>query len=339
MPRIGRLHIPGGCYHVMGRGLERRCIFDGVDDKEDFLTRLGISLARIDARCLAWAVMSNHYHLLIKVDVQPLSKLMAPLLTGYAINYNFRHKRSGYVFQNRYQSILCDEDEYLLQLLRYIHLNPWKAGMVRDLTALDNYTFTGHSGLSGRHVQDWQSIECVLSLFSGDRKDAMTSYHQYIADGINSHENINFAGGGLIRSYGGWESLQNMRREHEVRIGDERISGKTEFVESILNADVLGVETQTENIRNGWDVALLIKAICQHYDVTENMLSVRGRMSNLSKARQLFAYLAITELGVSSMKVGCKLKIGQSGISKLVQKGREICIKENLDLSSLMGRR
>jgi putative transposase len=126
---MGRLHISGGCYHVMGPGLERRNIFNKVEDKEGFLALLGLSLKKNDALCSAWAIMSNHYHLLIKVSANPLSKLMAPLLTGFAINYNRRKGRCGYVFQNHFRSILSDEDEYLLSLLRYIHLNPWKAHM------------------------------------------------------------------------------------------------------------------------------------------------------------------------------------------------------------------
>ena len=117
VPRLGRLHIPGGCYHVIGRGLERRNIFDQDVDKRDFLERIGISLGKSDALCFAWAVMSNHYHLLVKVGAKPLGKIMAPVLSGYAIKYNHRYSRSGYVFQNRFKSILCDEDEYLLKLV------------------------------------------------------------------------------------------------------------------------------------------------------------------------------------------------------------------------------
>ena len=118
MPRLGGLHIPGGCYHVMGRGLERRRVFASDVDKEDFLTRLASSLASSQAECLAWSLMSNRYHLLIRVGSQPLNRLMSPLLGGYAGGYNRRHGRSGYVFQNRYKSILCDADSYLLQLVR-----------------------------------------------------------------------------------------------------------------------------------------------------------------------------------------------------------------------------
>ena len=147
MPRLGRLHVPGGCYHVMGRGLERRYIFENDDDKSEFLDQLGRSLEKSDAVCLAWAVMSNRYHLLIRVGVDPLSRLMASLPTGYVVNYNRRHDRSGYLYQNRFKSILCDEDEYLLKLISYIHLNPWKAGMLSRLVELDGYPWTGHAGL------------------------------------------------------------------------------------------------------------------------------------------------------------------------------------------------
>ena len=96
--------------------------------------RLGEGLEQTHIQCLAWALMSNHYHLLLRVSDQPLSKLMSRLLSGYATQYNIRKRRSGYVFQNRYKSILCNEDEYLLELVRYIHLNPLKVKIVRTLS-------------------------------------------------------------------------------------------------------------------------------------------------------------------------------------------------------------
>ena len=104
MPRHGRLHIPGGCYHVMGRGLERRRIFYADADKQDFLDRLGETLAR-NGFPVFWrgSVMTNHYHLLIRVGDQPLAKLMAPLLGGYAGHYNRRHHRSGLRFSESLQ--------------------------------------------------------------------------------------------------------------------------------------------------------------------------------------------------------------------------------------------
>ena len=162
MPRRGRLNIPGGCYHVIGRGLERRYIFEDSVDKRDFLSRFGDNLRRNDAQCLAWTLISNHYHFLMRAGTQPLGKLMAPVLGGFAGSYNRRHRRSGYVFQNRFASILCDEDSYLLELVRYIHLNPLRAKIVEDPTELGRYPWTGHAGILGKHRQKWHLIDEVL---------------------------------------------------------------------------------------------------------------------------------------------------------------------------------
>jgi len=100
MPRIGRLHIPGGCYHVLGRGLERRRVLASDTDTADFVVRLGVGLAETDVRCLAWALIPNHYHLVVRVGDTPMSELMRKLLGGYAAAHNRRHRRVGYVFQS-----------------------------------------------------------------------------------------------------------------------------------------------------------------------------------------------------------------------------------------------
>ncbi len=133
----------------MGRGLERRRIFNSDTDKQDFLNRLSDSLAETGTECLAWSLMTNHYHLLVWVGDTPLSELMRKLLSGYATDYNRRHRRVGYVFQNRYKSILCDTDSYFLQLVRYIHLNPVKARLIKTVNALEQYPWTGHTALNG----------------------------------------------------------------------------------------------------------------------------------------------------------------------------------------------
>ncbi|MEO0444251.1 MAG: transposase [Pseudomonadota bacterium] len=202
MPRLGRLHIPGGCYHVMGRGLERRRIFGSSEDKEDFLERLGSALAKVQAQCLAWAVMPNHYHLLVQVGTELLSYLMSPLLSGYASAYNRRHKRSGYVFQNRYKSILCDADAYLLQLVRYIHLNPLKANIVDSLARLNTYPWTGHATLMGKSHCAWQETATVFKLFGeGTVRTLRNRYHKFLAEDVAASVSHNLSGGGLIRSY------------------------------------------------------------------------------------------------------------------------------------------
>ena len=150
MPRQKRLDAPGQLQHVMARGIERRKIFLDDKDRESFLERLANILEETQTQCYAWALIPNHFHLLLRTGPTPLSKVMRRLMTGYAVTFNKRHKRAGHLFQNRYKSVVCEEDAYLLELIRYIHLNPLRAGLVKDLKELDKYPWTGHSAILGR---------------------------------------------------------------------------------------------------------------------------------------------------------------------------------------------
>ena len=150
MPRQARLDAPGLLQHVMARGIERRKIFWDDQDRQSFLERLALILDETQTQCYAWALIPNHFHLLLRTSLMPLSKVMRRLMTGYAITFNKRHKRSGHLFQNRYKSIVCEEDSYLLELIRYIHLNPLRAGLAKDLKELDKYPWTGHSAIMGK---------------------------------------------------------------------------------------------------------------------------------------------------------------------------------------------
>ena len=111
--------------------------------------RLKKLLPETKTSCYAWAFISNHAHFLFRTGSVAIATLMRRLLTGYAIYFNRRHKRSGQLFQNRYKSILCQEDTYLTELVRYIHLNPYRAALVRSLEALSKYPYCGHSVLLG----------------------------------------------------------------------------------------------------------------------------------------------------------------------------------------------
>lgn len=150
MPRQPRLDAPGSLQHVMARGIERRKIFIDDKDRESFLERFAVILEETQTQCYAWALIPNHFHLLLRTGLTPLSKVMRRLMTGYAVTFNKRHKRSGHLFQNRYKSVVCEEDPYLLELIRYIHLNPLRAGLVKDLKELDKYPWTGHSAILGK---------------------------------------------------------------------------------------------------------------------------------------------------------------------------------------------
>ena len=150
MPRQARLDAPGVLQHVTARGIERRKIFWDDKDRSSFLERLAVILDETQTQCYAWALIPNHFHLLLRTGPTPLSTVMRRLMTGYAVTFNIRHRRSGHLFQNRYKSVICKEDSYLLELIRYIHLNPLRAGIVKDLKELDKYTWTGHSAILGR---------------------------------------------------------------------------------------------------------------------------------------------------------------------------------------------
>jgi putative transposase len=126
--------------------------------------RLGEILQETKTVCYAWALIPNHFHLLLRTAAVPISTVMRRLLTGYALWYNRRHRRHGHLFQNRFKSILCQEDVYFFELVRYIHLNPIRAGLVDDIDELGGYRYSGHSVLMGKVKNVWQDTGRVLGV-------------------------------------------------------------------------------------------------------------------------------------------------------------------------------
>ena len=179
--------------------------------------------------------MDNHVHMLLRTGRVPISTLMRRLLTGYAQQFNRRHRRHGVLFQNRYKSILCEEQPYLLELVRYIHLNPRRAGVVQDIEALRGYPRCGHSALMGKGRREWQDTEYVLRLFGGRWRQARQAYERFVAEGADLGRRPELIGGGLIRSAGGWSAIKALRSVDMRVMGDERILGGGDFVQSVLN--------------------------------------------------------------------------------------------------------
>ena len=134
MPRQARIDAPGAVHHLIIRGIEKTAIFANDQDRENFIERLSELLAESQTPCYAFALLGNHTHLLLRTGGLEIAWIMRRLLTGYAVRFNRRHRRHGHLFQNRYKSILCEEDRYLKQLVVYIHLNPVRAGI--DLSSL-----------------------------------------------------------------------------------------------------------------------------------------------------------------------------------------------------------
>src|SRR3989339_46127 len=236
MPRNRRLEIPGCVYHVITRGIERRNIFLDDKDRAEFIRRFSEGIKKSGCKCYGWVLMPNHIHLIIQTGVKPLSDLMRTLLTGYAIYFNLQHKRTGYLYQNRYKSILCQKDAYLLELVRYVHLNPLRSGIVKDISELEKYQWAGHGALTGSLKNEWQNLDEILSHFSESKQKAIASYRDFIQEGLSIKKRDDLTGGGLRRSAGGWGGVWELKQRKEYWRGGGRGLGGGNFVENVLEA-------------------------------------------------------------------------------------------------------
>ena len=225
MPRLARIDRPGLLQHVMGRGIEGRKIFLDKKDYNHFLDCLEIVLGEAkDTRCYAWALIPNHFHLLLLIGRNlSLSTIMMRLLTRYASYFNGRHRRRGHLFQNRYKSIVCDRDNYLLELTRYIHLNPVKGKILKSIDELDGYEYTGHSVILGKIKREWQESDELLRYYGERRGEARRIYKKFVKEGLGKN-NRNLEGGGLIRSAGGREEIVKRGKEETLYIKVVRAS-------------------------------------------------------------------------------------------------------------------
>jgi REP element-mobilizing transposase RayT len=204
MPRKARIDAPGAVQHIIVRGIERKKIFRNDADRSNFLARLSTIVSETRTTCYGWALIPSHAHLLLRTGTIPIATVMRRLLTGYAVSFNLKYQRHGQLFQNRYKSILCQEDRYLKELVRYIHLNPLRANLASDLKALDRYRWCGHSAIMGKTACDWQNIEYVLKLFGNKISSARRNYRVFVSKGIAEGGRSDLTGAGLICSLGGW---------------------------------------------------------------------------------------------------------------------------------------
>ncbi len=332
MPRQARIDALGALHHVIARGIERSKIFRDDADREDFLRRLGKLILETETKCYAWALIPSHFHLLLKTGNVSIATIMRRLLTGYAAGYNRRHRRSGHLFQNRYKSILCQEDAYLTELVRYIHLNPLRAGLVKDLDTLDIYPYVGHSVLMGKKQNDWQSTESVLAFFGNKPKQAMSKYHDFVTEGVKQGRQPELIGGGLIRSAGGWSGVQELRKAGIFQKSDERILGDSDFVESVLAESEEKMASHYALKAKGVDLDHLQRVATAIVDINPEELVGPSKNRKVSRARIMFCYWAVRELGHTMTEVARHLKISLPTVSVAVQKGEKLVREEGMML-------
>ena len=329
MPRKSRIDAPAAVHHVIVRGIERQKIFKDQQDYDDFLARLGDLLLSTGTGCYAFSLMSNHVHLLLRTGSTPLSTLMRRLLTGYAVRYNRRYRRHGHLFQNRYKSFLCEEDPYLLELVRYIHLNPLRAGMVKDIGELDRFPLSGHAALMNSRKNVWQDAAYVLSLFSSKPSDARRAYRIFIEQGICKGRRPDLVGGGLLRSLGGWSAVNRMKPAERV-MSDERILGSSAFVASVLKKAQENYTRRAMGRLKGVTLDTLLRIVADCVKVDAALIRSQIKKRSAVRARSLACALAIDMLGISGLRLAAYLGLTSAAVSNLAAKGRSDTLLQEL---------
>ena len=324
MPRKARIDAPGALHHIIVRGIERRKIFVDDDDRDDFLERLAVNLGKTGTACFAWALIPNHFHLLLRTGNYPIADVMRRLLTGYVLTFNRRHRRSGVLLQNRYKSILCQEEPYFLELVRYIHLNPLRAKLVKDLKDLDRYAYCGHVAILGNLERPWQDGGYVLKRFSDKAALARKGYRAFVEKGIADGRRPDLIGGGLIRSAGGWQAVKAMRRGGEHQKSDERILGDSDFVAETLARAKEEMDRRYQLQAEGYDLDALAEDIGKLTGLKSSEFLRPGKTRRQVHARSLFCFRAVEEMGYSVSELARRIGITQAAVSQSVQRGKAL---------------
>ncbi|MHB8790482.1 MAG: transposase [Desulfobulbaceae bacterium] len=318
MPRQARLDVPGTLHHVIIRGIEKRRIVDDREDRDFFVTRMGELALETGTSIYAWALLTNHAHFLLRSGSEGMVKFMRRFLTGYSVTYNRRHNRHGHLFQNRYKSIVCDEDAYFQELVRYIHLNPLRANLVDTPKALEKCPWCGHGVIIGKIRNDWQDREYVLSGFGKSARTAVRDYREFVEAGIVAGRRPELVGGGLVRSLGGWSEVVSRRRHGECESGDERILGSGDFVQRILDEADERQRQYFSAIDRRQKVREIIIRICADEEINLKELQSGSRRRPISLVRAQVARRLVNVLGVPMAIVAQETGVSTSAISKII---------------------
>ncbi len=261
MARKPRVHFPGALYHVISRGNQRQEIFYDDKDWTVCLTYLSECKVRYAIQLYAYALMKNHVHLLLEVGEIPLSRFMQSFLFGYARYFNRRYGKVGHLFQGRYRAILCDKDAYLLELVRYIHLNPVRAKVVRDP---ERYLWTSHLSYLGKGSQGLIDTDFVLGQFGKNRSVGRRKYREFILEGLESGHQEKF---------------------YEVK--DQRYLGEEDFINRIENE-----KRDRENVVYEIPIEVIVREVSKACGVTIDRLYSLTYERKGAHGRGIVGYLA-----------------------------------------------
>lgn len=272
MARKPRIHFPGALYHVMFRGNAGQPVFSTDEDRSRFFLLLQEGTCRFGYRVHAFCLMDNHIHLALQVGQLPLAKGMQNLSFRYTRWMNVRQGRMGHLFQGRYKAILVDADAYLLQLVRYLHYNPVRVGMVK--TPAD-YCWSSHRAYLGEELLPWLTTGLVLAQFQATLEQARLAYLAFMAEGC----------------------AEGFRREFQCGNHAGRILGDDRFAEKVL-AEVEGESCQGVNVER------LQELVLEEFDCTLDALGTRSQRHSLALARAMMAWLAVQTGAATLTDVG-----------------------------------
>lgn len=257
MPRKPRIHFPGAVYHVILRGNAGEPIFFDNRDRYRLYLILQYAVERFRCRIHAFCLMRNHLHLALQVDDIPLSRIMQNISQRFTKWINYTQTRTGHLFQGRYKALLIDADSYLLELVRYIHLNPVRAGAS---ATPEDYPWTGHHAYLGREFIPWLTTDFLLSIFSPRVEEARSAYASFVRDGMG----------------------EGRRSEFHSGTCEGRILGEETFTDEVLSR----VSQRAE-----WKYSLeeVIAAVCAHYQISPEKLEMPGKVRPMTEARAVAA--------------------------------------------------
>lgn len=321
MSRLFRLDWDGAINHVMARGVAKCEIFLDFPDRDRFAERLRKYSLETGVRVYAWVLMPNHIHMITETGSTPLSKLMHKLLGDHAKFFNMKHDRVGHLFQNRFHSVLVESEHYMMRLVRYIHLNPVKAGIVPSLDDLDTYRWSSHPDLVTPSRATWWTKQKVLELFGHSQAAGVRKYRSYLASDMTSE--VEDLETGTFRI--GPRGLETVS-PHAVGVTtgiNHRILGSKAFATQVLDrvrqhrgAGIRSRGTEHEMVR------MIIEMALTHWSITLQQLTAGRRTKHLAEARSFVASCLIDQLGLSLGDAGGILHQSRQGVTSAARRFR-----------------
>jgi len=295
MARKPRIEFEGALYHVITRGNQRQQIFRGTEDYERYLRILGDYKTRYEFVLYAYVLMGNHVHLLMETKEVPLSRILQGINQSYTMYFNRKYATVGHLFQGRYKAILCDRDSYLLSLVKYIHVNPIRAGVVK---ALEGYPWSSHgSYVSQTRDKGIADAELVLKIFSQDKRKARRAYLDYMGER-----------GGILK------------REEVYATVDQRVLGDEGFVEEVMGR--IGRRDIQGRRKHGYKLTEIASAIGELYGITLAQLREKGREEGLGLGRRLISLVA-KEYGYKGQEIAEYLWRDPSVVTRYLKEGNK----------------